>query len=80
VKIQKLVFPLWSVARQKTELVPNEKSDPEGGVLTIVTFVSQESVAITSKVTGLPVGPAHSTTILLEQEIWGGVLSIKVMV
>jgi len=80
VKLHTLVFPLPSVAMQTTVFVPGEKVEPEGGVQTRVTFVSQASTTVVTNVTGFPAGPAHSTTILLEHEISGGVVSIKVMV
>src|SRR5258706_14957902 len=65
---------------QSTVFVPSEKTDPEGGVETRVTFVSQASAAVLTKVTTFPEDPAHSTTILLEHESCGAMVSIKVIV
>ena len=40
-------LPQSSVATQSTTVVPGGTFDPEGGVHTIVTLVSQSSVAVT---------------------------------
>jgi hypothetical protein len=45
VKAQPFVFPLSSVATQRTVVNPSPNVDPEGGVQTSSTFVSQMSVA-----------------------------------
>ncbi len=75
VKLQEFEFPLASVATQMTPLVPRGKNEPEGGVQTTLTLVSQTSVAVMAKEIELPPAPAHSVTRLLEQEICGGVVS-----
>jgi len=48
---QELLFPLPSVAKETTTFVPSEKYEPEGGMLTTVTFGSHASIAVFVKVT-----------------------------
>src|ERR1041385_6249098 len=80
VKLHTLLLPLASVATEMTVLVPSENSDPDGGVETTVKFVSQASLAVTVKMPGVPAGPAHSKTRLLEQVMAGAVVSRTVTV
>jgi hypothetical protein len=72
-KEQLLVLPEESVAVQVTVLVPTLKVEPLDGAHTIVTFVSQLSVAVTVNVTLLFEHWPTSvlTTMLLEQLIVG---------
>src|SRR5262245_5138690 len=77
-----LVLPAISLAAQATVLVPTEKVEPLGGVHTMVTLVSQLSLAVTVKVTLLfehwPVSAIRSR--LLEQMMVGAVVSTTVTV
>ena len=80
VKLHTLELPARSVATQSTVLVPIGKNEPGGGAQTTTGFGSQISVALVLKNTRVPGGPAHSTVMLLEQEICGGAASTMVMV
>jgi hypothetical protein len=48
-KRQRLALPQSSLATHSTVVTPMGKTPPEGGVQTQVTFVSESSVALTSK-------------------------------
>jgi hypothetical protein len=63
-----------SRAVQFTVVLPTGNILPEGGLQTIVTFVSQSSVAVTVYVTGVPapVGEQLQVTMLPGQLITGG--------
>src|SRR6266436_2540056 len=78
VKVQALVLPLASVARQVTEFVPSWKTEPEGGEQLTDTFVSQASVAVAVKRACAPFVPVHSSVRLVGQVIVGGVVSTTV--
>src|SRR4051812_38654240 len=75
VKVQALLLPYSSDATLVTRFVPSGNNEPEGGVETTITLVSQRPKAVTLKVTGVPAGPAHSATMLEEQITCGGVVT-----
>ena len=75
VKLHPLVFPLASVAAQRTVERPGKKVEPDGGVQTTRTLGSHTSKNVVLKKTCVPVVQGHSTVTLVEQEIWGGVVS-----
>jgi hypothetical protein len=82
-KLQDDLLPQLSVAVQLTVVVPTGKGEPEGGLQTIVGVPPQLSVAVTVKLTGLPVAIAHEAAATEVtppgQVITGGVVSTKVM-
>jgi len=74
-KVHALLLPYSSDATLVTMFVPSGKSEPDGGVETTITFVSQRPKAVTLNATGVPAGPAHSATMFEGQMTWGGVVT-----
>src|SRR5260221_12343386 len=74
-KVHALLLPYSSDATLVTMFVPSGKSEPDGGVETTITFVSQRPKAVTLNATGVPAGPAHSATMFEGQITWGGVVT-----
>ena len=68
-----------SVAVATTVVVPTGKTEPDAGLLTTVGS-EQLSLAVTLKLTAVPVDPDALTVMLAGQTIAGGVLSITVIV
>src|SRR5688572_17656912 len=68
--------PQSSLATQSTRCTPGGNTEPEGGVQTMVTLVSQSSVAVTVYVTGAPFGLQTQLVILPGQIIRGGAESL----
>jgi hypothetical protein len=75
VKEQLFELPLASVAAHSTGVGPRAKLEPDAGVQTSSTLLSQMSLAELEKVTTVPGGPAHSTIRFVEHTIAGGVVS-----
>ena len=72
---QKLLLPLESTAPQYTLVVPSGSSEPESGTQVTATGRQQLSWALALQITGVPDGPAHSTTRFEGHRITGGIVS-----
>jgi hypothetical protein len=80
VKLQLRELPAASVAVATTVVVPNGKTEPDGGLLTTVG-TEQLSLAVTVKLTAAEHVPTGALTEMLAgQEIVGSVLSMTVIV
>jgi len=68
-------LPEASVAEQLTVVDPFGNTEPDGGLHATLGFGSQLSLAVAANVAVAPVGPAHSTVLVVGQLIVGAVLS-----
>src|SRR6185436_7191660 len=79
VKLQELVLPLTSLARQLTVFVPSGKAEPEGGSQFNAGLASQLSVAVTTHVTNV-VSFEANTVRFVGQVNSGAVVSLTITV
>src|SRR5438034_7021562 len=61
-KLQRFVIPASSTASQFTLVTPCGNTVPDGGIHLTVTLLPQLSTATAAKITGTPLGPAHSAS------------------